>query len=80
VLEEDVLIIIAGRLWPILNDENLLFSYLEQLIKDSDYALFSAIFKDLVAIPLIRPVLLQAIRSPKRSPELAKAIGMLFKP
>ena len=48
--------------------------------KDSDYALFSAIFKDLVAIPLIRPVLLQAIRSPKRSPELAKAIGMLFKP
>jgi len=80
VLEEDVLIIIAGRLWPILNDENLLFSYLEQLIKDSDYALFSAIFKDLVAIPTIRPVLLQAIRSPKRSPELAKAIGMLFKP
>jgi hypothetical protein len=29
---------------------------------------------------MIRPVLLQAIRSPKRSPELAKAIGMLFKP
>lgn len=76
---EDLLIIIAGRLWPILRAENILFIYLEQLIKDNDTALFSAIFKDLVAIPLIRPVLLQAIRSPKRSPELAQAIGMLFK-
>lgn len=79
-LAEDILIIIAGRLWPTLIDEKLLFNYLEQLIKDNDNALFSAIFKDLVAIPMIRPVLLQAIRSPKRSPELATAIGMLFKP
>jgi hypothetical protein len=79
-LDEEVLIIIAGRLWPILSDENTLFSYLEQLTKDNDNELFSAIFKDLVAIPLIRPVLLQAIRSPKRSPALAQAIGTLFQP
>jgi len=78
-LEDEVLIIIAGRLWPILNDEDILFVYLEQLIKDNDYELFTAIFKDLVAIPMIRPVILQAIRSPKRSPNLAKAIGILFK-
>jgi len=78
-LEEDILIIIAGRLWPILSREETISVYLEQLIKDNDYALFSAIFKDLVAIPMIRPVILQVIRSPKRSPDLAQAIGMLFK-
>ena len=78
-LHEEILIMIAGRLWPILSNEKVLFSYLEHLIKDNDNELFSAIFKDLVAIPLIRPVLLQAIRSPKRSPNLAQAIGMLFK-
>ena len=44
-LAEDALIIIAGRLWPTLIDEKLLFNYLEQLIKDNDNALFSAIFK-----------------------------------
>ncbi len=78
-LNNDILIIIAGRLWPILADEALLFIYLEHLTKENDNELFSAIFKDLVAIPMIRPVLLQAIRSPKRSPALAQAIGMLFK-
>ncbi|MFT5297911.1 MAG: hypothetical protein ACI89T_002251 [Cognaticolwellia sp.] len=79
-LDEDILIIIAGRLWPILSTDKMLFIYLEHLIKDKNKALFSAIFKDLVAIPTIRPVLLQAIRSPKRSPDLAQAIGTLFKP
>lgn len=78
-LHEEILIIIAGRLWPILNNENTLFIYLEHLIQGHDNELFSAVFKDLVAIPTIRPVLLQAIRSPKRSPDLAQAIGMLFK-
>tara|TARA_R110000737_G_scaffold176266_6_gene201369 strand:- start:2571 stop:3611 length:1041 start_codon:yes stop_codon:yes gene_type:complete len=78
-LPEEILIIIAGRLWPILSNEQVLYCYLEHLIKDNDNELFSAIFKDLVAIPLIRPVLLQVIRSPKRSPDLAQAIGMLFK-
>lgn len=79
LLDEELLIIIAGRLWPILNSETILFCYLEQLTNENDNALFLAIFKDLVAIPLIRPVLLQVIRSPKRSPALAQAIGMLFK-
>ena len=78
-LDEDVLIIIAGRLWPILSNEDALYTYVEHLVKDNDHELFSAIFKDLVAIPMIRPLLLQTIRSPKRSPQLAHAIGMLFK-
>ena len=78
-LTQDSLIIIAGRLWEILNNEQILFQYLEQLIKDNDAELFNAIFKDLIAIPTIRPLLLQAIRSPNRSPALSKAIGELFK-
>ena len=76
---ENTLIIIAGRLWSVFNNEALLFNYLEHLVKDDDLELFSAIFKDLVAIPATRPLLLQAIRSPNRSPALANAIGELFK-
>lgn len=78
-VNEETLIIIAGRLWPVLSSEDNLFNFLEHLVRDNDHALFLAIFKDLVAIPTIRPVLLQAIRSPKRSTNLAQAIGMLFK-
>ena len=78
-LNEDTLIIIAGRLWSALINESVLFSYLEHLIKDEDHELFMAIFKDLVAIPTTRPLLLQALRSPNRSDALAQAIGQLFK-
>lgn len=78
-LSDDILIIIAGRLWPTFNHETIIFNYLEQLIKGNDLDLFSAIFKDLVAIPSTRPLLLQAIRSPNRSSALAHAIGELFK-
>lgn len=79
-ISEEALIIIAGRLWPIFSHEEVLFSYLEHLVKDEDLELFAAIFKDLVAIPSTRPLLLQAIRSPNRSNALAHAIGELFKP
>jgi hypothetical protein len=78
-LSEENLIIIAGRLWSVFTHEEILFNYLELLIKGDDLALFKAIFKDLVAIPSTRPLLLQAIRSPNRSNALAQAIGELFK-
>lgn len=77
-LTEEVLIIIAGRLWSVLEDSHQLMSYLEQLAQHNN-ELFFAIFKDLVAIPTIRPTLLQAIRSPERSETLALAIGEVFK-
>lgn len=78
-LSEECLIIIAGRLWSVFSNEKILFNYLEHLIQDDDLELFAAIFKDLVAIPSTRPLLLQAIRSPNRSNALAQAIGELFK-
>lgn len=77
-LSEEILIIIAGRLWPALANESVLFSYLEHLVKSDELTLFMDIFKDLVAIPSMRPLLLQAIRSPNRSNSLATAIGKLF--
>ena len=42
------------------------------------FEVFQAIFKDLVAIPSLRPLIFQCMRSPNRSDELSKAIGMLF--
>ena len=42
--------------------------------------LFPVIFKDLVAIPNIRPLLFQCMRAPERSQALSQAIGQLFNP
>ena len=77
-LSEEALIIIAGRLWSSLANDSIISSYLEHLVKGDDPDLFMGIFKDLVAIPSVRPLLLQAIRSPNRSSKLAHAIGKLF--
>ncbi len=77
-LSEEALIIIAGRLWPSLASDSIISSYLEHLVNGDDLDLFMDIFKDLVAIPSTRPLLLQAIRSPNRSSKLAHAIGKLF--
>lgn len=77
-ISEEALIVIAGRLWPSLANDSIISSYLEHLVKGDDLDLFMGIFKDLVAIPSTRPLLLQAIRSPNRSSKLAHAIGKLF--
>jgi hypothetical protein len=53
-------------------------SFLELLVTQHDIAVFQAIFKDLVAIPTLRPLIFQCMRAPNRSDELSKAIGMLF--
>ncbi|MEI6894557.1 MAG: DUF3549 family protein [Colwellia sp.] len=74
----ELLITLSSRCWPALADEKILMCYFEQLLKHNDSALFSSIFKDLVSIPLIRPIAFQCIRSESRSPALAQAIGQLF--
>jgi len=74
----DILISLSGRCWLALADEIMLMCYFEHLLKSNDLTLFSSIFKDLVAIPSVRPIAFQCIRSDKRSPELAQAIGQLF--
>jgi len=77
IIPVDIAITIAGRCWQIIVDEKQAMYYLELLVK-LDKELFPAIFKDLVAIPTIRPLLFQCMRAADRSDELAKAIGQLF--
>jgi hypothetical protein len=78
-LSLEILVTIAGRCWLQLKELSVMMSFLEQLIKLEDTQAFNSIFQDLIAIPAIRPVMMQAIRQPDRSAALVKAIGQLFK-
>jgi hypothetical protein len=77
-IPEEILITLAGRNWHALHSDTRLIQFLERLVQHKENDLFFAIFKDLVAIPNLRPILLQCIRNPKRSDALTKAIGLLF--
>ena len=74
---DDIYITLAGRCWLGLNATTL-EQLLSQLADKPDLALFTAIFKDLVAIPALRPHVFAVMRSETRSDALAKAIGQLF--
>ena len=76
-ISTDILITLSGRCWQALSDEQTLACYFEHLLND-DLALFASIFKDLVAIPALRPCVFQCIRAQDRSTALAQAIGKLF--
>jgi len=77
-INDELLIVISGRCWLALQNQTLLMQFLEKLVLSQDKGLFTAIFKDLIAIPIIRPILFNCIRKPERSAALAKAIGQLF--
>jgi len=77
-LSEELVIVLAGRCWQVFSNEQQLMAFLEALITDHDIEVFQAVFKDLVAIPTLRPLIFQCMRSPTRSAELSKAIGLLF--
>jgi hypothetical protein len=77
-MSEELAIVIAGRCWQVFTSEPQIMSFLELLVTQHDIAVFQAIFKDLVAIPTLRPLIFQCMRAPNRSDELSKAIGMLF--
>lgn len=59
---DDILIIIAARLWPTLEDNNLRQLFIEQLATRTE--LFPHLLADLIAIPLLRPYLLALLREP----------------
>lgn len=77
-LSEETLIAIAGKCWNILSNKNIAMHYLEQLVLHDDDLLFASLFRDLVAIPTLRPILFQCMRDTTRSDRLSKAIGLLF--
>jgi hypothetical protein len=77
-ISNELLITLSSRCWQALADEKTLMCYFEHLLSNNDLTLFSSIFKDLVTIPLMRPITFGCIRSENRSPALAQAIGQLF--
>jgi hypothetical protein len=74
----ELLITLSGRCWLALADEKRLMAYFEHLVSCDDSPLFNSIFKDLVCIPTVRPIVFQCMRASERSPALAQAIGQLF--
>jgi len=77
-LAPELLITISGRCWLALANTENLMAFFEHLISCEDQALFNSVFKDLVAIPALRHIVFQCMRSPERSESLSKAIGRLF--
>lgn len=77
--DPDVLIVITGRCWQDLKDDELRRAFMENLATASpDHQLFIGLVSDLVAIPDIREQMLQGFRDSERSVALATAIGQLF--
>ncbi|RUO68803.1 DUF3549 family protein [Idiomarina ramblicola] len=72
----DQLVVIAARLWPILNEEQNLLRYLDA-IAALDKVLFDALFQDIIALPDIRPLLLSILAQQKQSEEVGKALNRL---
>lgn len=77
-LTPELLITIAARNWTTLQDTQLQTLYLDALAKN-EQAFFNQLFIELVAIPVLRPLLLAQLRNPDRSAQLTQAIGGLFK-
>ena len=77
-LTPELLITISGRCWEALTNTQNLMAFFEHIITSKEQELFNSIFKDLVAIPDVRPVVFQCMRAPERSEAFSKAIGQLF--
>lgn len=76
--DESMYIVIAGRLWPWLNEREVLMGYFEKVAKHGNKNLFAGLFTDLVAVPEIRPALLSMVRDADRPDAISVAIGRVF--
>ena len=75
----EVLAAISGRCWEDLKDKELCRLYLNNLaINDSGETGFTHLLMDLLMIPGMRESIMQGLRDPDRSKELAQAMGQFF--
>lgn len=75
----EVMAAIATRCNQSLQYPDLLSLYLEKLaVSEAGQNGFSRILADLMFIPVMRILILQAFRNPQRSEELSAAIGLMF--
>lgn len=75
----EVLTAISGRCWEDLKNDTLCRAYLNVLaVNTSGQSGFTHILKDLLMIPGMREPVMQGLRDPDRSEELAQALGQFF--
>jgi len=75
----DIVIILAGRYWSVLDSTETAVRFLEAVVEVStEQDIFNQLFGDLVAIPQTRNHFLNALRHPQRSNKLATAIAQLI--
>jgi len=75
----EVLAIISGRIWRVLEQETICKLYLEQLANnDAGYSGFSQVLADVIYMPKMRDHIMKVMRSPKRSDRLTRFMGKLF--
>lgn len=78
-IDIETAVVIAGRFWQIFDDEECLLLYMHKVAKlDDSFALFTAIYADLVKVPQCRNYMLALLRNSKRSERAAQGIGKLF--
>ena len=74
----ELLTAFAGRAWELLQQPQNASRYLEALVRSpAGQPAFNVCLGDLLAIPGLRTPLLQAVRNPERSDELAAAFGAM---
>ncbi len=76
-LEPELLASISGKAWEALEDPDLLSKYLEKLAQ-SGPGCFNPLLADLLYIPSMHLLVMQALRSPDCSEQLISAIGEMF--
>lgn len=69
---------VVARCWQDLTEPEILDRFCEAAAQLSEGQVFAQLFVDLVAQPDLRPLMLQKIRSPERSPAMAQAVSLLF--
>lgn len=79
-LDQESLVIIAGRYWPLLaQSADSLMTYMNKVAEfDVSHRLFIGIYSDLVQVPATRAGLLALLRNPDKPDALTAAIGRLF--
>ncbi len=73
----EIMLLIAARHWPCLQNEQILRQYINQLA-DIDIELCADLYSDLVQIPSIRPTMLSVIRWQDKTPAVTQMVGHLF--
>lgn len=75
-LDLELLVVIAGRHWQHLGDEELLAKYLDKVLSiDGQENLFQGIYADLVSIPEIRPTVLSLFNNAQLEPKLQEHLN-----